>query len=616
MEINNNTDKILGCMVVPDIRYCSSGGVQWKTVKSTTGYYEGRESDHLSSLLLDLKDEQSGIYDWKQDRRHITIFTGEGEYEAIQGALLLTNDRSIKLRDRKPEDIPGDNEEDVLQVISYREWEKNVYGKNPEELGKILGCNVLMIMDKRVVSISGFIKSLGIIWDSAANISFYIDEMIHGEELKNRLFLELGNGKCEREYCLKAPGLKDIVKDVKECAGYFGTKPAFDEEIGSLEIKEELSKIRDGIFREDDIFTAIFRFTKTYENKEYRGDTELSMDEFFVGFPNHSYDTEYDICDSKYMKTEGCHTYFTRTENSYGYRRYAGMTEVGDRLKMNVERLKNYDWKYLYAKLTDSYREQDSHIYHNYIFKGNHGSGRKTALNYLRDRFIKYDICNRRIIILPAAELVMRYSESGLDGFRNIFEEVKGGMIMIEDAGMLISPGSVGNKKRAASIMGKMIIHEIVGYMEMNPDTTFIFSMLSGESGHFLNSDPAMRRLICDTVEFRDQTEEDLFRIFLEIMDSEYKTRFYEGKELAEIHDLITDYVKKMRMLSGDEYENAWIIRKLFDEIELEEACSKGKALPGEEKKQKISSIRNAVHRAFPENASRTGWDELDDIIW
>ena len=144
-------------------------------------------------------------------------------------------------------------------------------------------------------------------------------------------------------------------------------------------------------------------------------------------------------------------------------------------------------------------------LHKNMLFLGNPGTGKSTCAELLADIMAEEGDSNAVFISATRKDLIGEYVGHTAPKVAKKFEEARGGVLFVDEAGFLNNRNSGGYIEEA--------IKEFVRYMELYPDVTVIFAMYPNEAKEFLQLDMGLTSRISRFVEFNDYTNEELGQI-------------------------------------------------------------------------------------------------------
>ena len=141
----------------------------------------------------------------------------------------------------------------------------------------------------------------------------------------------------------------------------------------------------------------------------------------------------------------------------------------------------------------------------NMIFYGNPGTGKTTVAKLLADIMAEEGNTNANFVVADRKSLIGKYVGHTAPKVARKFEEARGGILFVDEAGFFL------NSESGAYIAEA--VKEFVRYMELYPDVTVIFAMYSNEVSGFLEVDEGLSSRINHFVKFEDYQFEELTEI-------------------------------------------------------------------------------------------------------
>lgn len=144
-------------------------------------------------------------------------------------------------------------------------------------------------------------------------------------------------------------------------------------------------------------------------------------------------------------------------------------------------------------------------LHNNMIFVGNPGTGKTTGAKILADIMAWEGRLGAKVVVADRRNIIGKYVGHTAPKVAKLFEEAKGGVLFVDEAGFFLNRNSGGYVDEA--------IKEFVRYMEMFPQVTVIFAMYSKEMKGFLELDSGLASRINKVVKFEDYTIKELVAI-------------------------------------------------------------------------------------------------------
>ncbi len=188
-------------------------------------------------------------------------------------------------------------------------------------------------------------------------------------------------------------------------------------------------------------------------------------------------------------------------------------------------------------------------VHNNLIFCGNPGTGKTSVAGIYARALAENGARNGVLVNASRQDLIGKFVGHTAARIASKFEEARGGVLFIDEAGFFINRESGGFVSEA--------LKELVRYMETMPDVTVIFAMYKREVEGFLALDEGLRSRISRVVRFEDYTDDEL----ISIAERMCEDRGYRLDD--EAHSLIRSHIDSLR--DKDDFGNARDIRRLID---------------------------------------------------
>ena len=192
-------------------------------------------------------------------------------------------------------------------------------------------------------------------------------------------------------------------------------------------------------------------------------------------------------------------------------------------------------------------------LHKNMIFVGNPGTGKTTSAKLLADIMAEEGNTNTSFVIAERKSLIGKYVGHTAHNVAGKFEEARGGVLFVDEAGFFLNEESGGYVEEA--------MKEFVRYMELYPDVTVIFAMYSDEVEQFLNLDSGLSSRISRFVKFEDYTIDELTDITVKILTGK---GYVVDKAVGTV---IYDSLTKIRNDKKKQFGNAREARNLAESV-------------------------------------------------
>ena len=187
------------------------------------------------------------------------------------------------------------------------------------------------------------------------------------------------------------------------------------------------------------------------------------------------------------------------------------------------------------------------------VFYGNPGTGKTTCAKLLAEVFDEAGCGNGNFVMATRKDLVGKYVGHTAHQVATCFENARGGVLFVDEAGFLLNEKSGGFVEEA--------IKEFVRYMEEYDDVTVVFAMYPREAEAFFQLDEGLKSRITREVEFADYTTEELLDIAVGMIhDNGYKLK--KG-----VKNGILEYIEEVSSSQDEDFGNARTMRKLVNAI-------------------------------------------------
>ncbi len=213
----------------------------------------------------------------------------------------------------------------------------------------------------------------------------------------------------------------------------------------------------------------------------------------------------------------------------------------------------------------------------NMIFYGNPGTGKTTGAMMLGKILSENGVSSAKFNICTRKDIIGRYVGHTAPMVAKRFEESRGGILFVDEAGFFINNRQGDYTDEA--------MKEFIRYMETYPDVIVVFAMYENEVADFMNLDDGLQSRISRIVHFKDYTLDELWCIARDMFTD-------KGYVLdSACNALFKEYVSKL--MKNKNFGNARDVRKIV------ESCI-------------ISlSIKHASSRSKKEKSSRNITEEI-----
>lgn len=190
-------------------------------------------------------------------------------------------------------------------------------------------------------------------------------------------------------------------------------------------------------------------------------------------------------------------------------------------------------------------------LHKNMLFLGNPGTGKTTCARLLADIMVAEGNVNANFVQADRKDLLGEYVGHTAPKVAKCFEEARGGILFVDEAGFFLHSSSGGYVEEA--------IKEFVRYMEIYPDVTVIFAMYPEEARRFMKLDAGLASRISRCVLFEDYTDEELCAI----AEAQLQEKGYILEKQAQ--EEIKVCMEQLRRERNKSFGNAREVRKLTE---------------------------------------------------
>ena len=190
-------------------------------------------------------------------------------------------------------------------------------------------------------------------------------------------------------------------------------------------------------------------------------------------------------------------------------------------------------------------------LHKNMIFLGNPGTGKTSCASLLAEVMAEEGNTNANFVVATRKDLIGEYVGQTAPKVAARFEEARGGILFVDEAGFFLNMNAGGFVQEA--------VKEFVRYMENYPDVTVIFAMYANEAAAFLELDPGLSSRISRLVNFEDYKDEELCQILVGMLMEKGYTLEEDAKEE------VIAYMQKLRKEKKKNFGNAREARKLAE---------------------------------------------------
>ena len=203
------------------------------------------------------------------------------------------------------------------------------------------------------------------------------------------------------------------------------------------------------------------------------------------------------------------------------------------------------------ANLEKTRGTQRRSINRNLTFAGSPGTGKSETARIYADILRENGICSGVFREVGREGLVGKYVGETSLKVEQLFHEVRGGVLFIDEAGALLSDGRDSFAKES--------IDALVRHMELQPETVVIFATYQEDMEKLLSSNDGLRSRFSRNFVFPDYTAEELWLILQNIAARDH----YDIPEDA--YDICTEFFTEQRKRKGKDFGNGREARRLLE---------------------------------------------------
>ncbi len=198
-------------------------------------------------------------------------------------------------------------------------------------------------------------------------------------------------------------------------------------------------------------------------------------------------------------------------------------------------------------KLNERLQTSHNHM----VFYGKPGTGKTTCAQLLSDVLAEEGFGNGNFVVATRKDLVGEYVGHTAPRVAKKFEEARGGILFVDEAGFFLQRESGGFVEEA--------VKEFVRYMEKETEVMVIFAMYPDEARSFMEMDTGLLSRIKYFVHFPDYSCEELLAIAESMFDK-------NGYKLARnCYQIIEKYIKDSMRRDKEKFGNARTVRNLME---------------------------------------------------
>lgn len=196
-------------------------------------------------------------------------------------------------------------------------------------------------------------------------------------------------------------------------------------------------------------------------------------------------------------------------------------------------------------------RGNGSGLCRNLAFAGSPGTGKSVTARLVAEILRDEGCGTGRFVEAGREQLIGKYVGHTSPKIAKLFEQARGGVLFIDEAGALIPDGRDSYAEEA--------VNALVRHMELEQETTVIFATYSEEMKKLLDSNPGLSSRVAQVLEFEDYTDEQLWEILAAL------TKREGFAPPADAHDGCLAFFRTLRERRGGNFGNGREARRLRD---------------------------------------------------
>ena len=205
----------------------------------------------------------------------------------------------------------------------------------------------------------------------------------------------------------------------------------------------------------------------------------------------------------------------------------------------------------------------------NLAFAGPPGTGKSVTAQLLAQILREEGVGTGRFVEAGREQLIGTYLGQTSPKVAKLFEEARGGVLFIDEAGALLN-------RRGDDCYAAEAVNALVRHMELHPETMVIFATYPREMEQLLASDPGLSSRVARTLDFPGYDDEALWNILEYLADKDGFSLPLEGKTAC------LKFFDRLRRQKGERFGNGREARRLF-QTAVEEVALRTKAGVGED---------------------------------
>ncbi|MBR5123353.1 MAG: AAA family ATPase, partial [Anaerotignum sp.] len=186
----------------------------------------------------------------------------------------------------------------------------------------------------------------------------------------------------------------------------------------------------------------------------------------------------------------------------------------------------------------------------NMAFSGSPGTGKSVTARLVAQILREEGCGSGRFVEAGREQLIGAFLGQTSPMIAKLFQQAKGGVLFIDEAGALLNNGN--------DIYATEAVNALVRHMELEPETIVIFATYPDEMQQLLDSNPGLSSRIAHVLEFCSYDEDQLFHIFCAFAKKE---RLPVANGIKPICD---DFFRSLKNKKAENFGNGREARRLY----------------------------------------------------
>ena len=186
----------------------------------------------------------------------------------------------------------------------------------------------------------------------------------------------------------------------------------------------------------------------------------------------------------------------------------------------------------------------------NMAFSGSPGTGKSVTARLVAQILREEGCGSGRFVEAGREQLIGAFLGQTSPMIAKLFQQAKGGVLFIDEAGALLNNGN--------DIYATEAVNALVRHMELEPETIVIFATYPDEMQQLLDSNPGLSSRVAHVLEFCSYDEDQLFHIFCTFAKKEHLPVANDIKSVCD------DFFRNLKNKKGENFGNGREARRLY----------------------------------------------------